>query len=274
MKCNVCDRECKNNNSLAIHVIKKHNISIQKYYDDYTKTDEDGICLHCKKETKFINLKNGYRKFCCNQCSQTYQSLDIKMKSAKIQTMENTKLNRYGDKHYSNLESSRKTNIKKYGVKNPFQVEKFKEKTKKTWLKKYGYDHPIKWMKERLSNNEWHEKYKRLSKKGRDALKNNFNKPTSLEKKYYSLLKDEKIKFEPQYELEGRWFDAYLPAYNTLLEFDGDFWHKESLNECQYDFQRKSYYVDQLKTKLAKKYGMKLIRIKESNPVSSIKNLL
>ena len=41
-------------------------------------------------------------------------------------------------KAQSNIE---KTNLKKYGIKNPFQD---KEKIKQSYLKKYGVDHPLK----------------------------------------------------------------------------------------------------------------------------------
>ena len=35
------------------------------------------------------------------------------------------------------------TNLKKFGVKNPFQSEDVKNKIKQTNLKRYGVDHPV-----------------------------------------------------------------------------------------------------------------------------------
>ena len=50
--CAICNKEVKR---LGVH-IKSHNISSKDYYDQYLKTDFEGICLFCRKSTKFINL--------------------------------------------------------------------------------------------------------------------------------------------------------------------------------------------------------------------------
>lgn len=41
-------------------------------------------------------------------------------------------------------EKVEKTNIKKYGVPNPFQSEEIKERIRDTWVDKYGVDNPAK----------------------------------------------------------------------------------------------------------------------------------
>jgi very-short-patch-repair endonuclease len=92
---------------------------------------------------------------------------------------------------------------------------------------------------------------------------------TSLERKYYLMLKDMNIFYVAQYSIGGRFYDAYLPDQNVLLEFDGDFWHKEREEDCKYDFQLKGMKVDKLKNKMAMDRGIKMIRIKESEPVTS-----
>lgn len=274
IKCNCCNRECKNNNSLATHIIKSHGISIHEYYDIFMKKSDEGICLECKSPTKFVRLADGYRTFCSNKCSQTHQANNTEMKMAKIKKMKSAKLEKYGDENYSNWESGKKTCIKKYGVENPFQAEEVKKKMRKTWKKKYGHEHHIFGKKRRMGEVAWKKYMKNLSVLGVRALKDAQKNVTSLEKRYYSLLDMECIKYEPQYELEFRWFDAYLPDYGVLMEFDGDFWHKDSIDECKYDFQKKSYKSDQHKNEIAKKHGLRLIRIKESKPVKSILNLI
>ena len=90
---------------------------------------------------------------------------------------------------------------------------------------------------------------------------------TSLEHRYYDMLQELGIFYVPQYRLGGRYYDAYLPDFNLLLEFDGTFWHPLSIAECKYDHQLKNYGVDKLKNDIAKKNGMKLIRIREENPI-------
>lgn len=91
---------------------------------------------------------------------------------------------------------------------------------------------------------------------------------TNLERKYYLMLKELDVFYVPQYPMGGRFYDAFLPDRNILLEFDGSFWHKEKLEDCKYDFQKKSMKVDALKNSMAKEKGIKIIRIKENEPIT------
>ncbi len=101
-----------------------------------------------------------------------------------------------------------------------------------------------------------------------------FNKPTSLEIKINDILTKENIKFIKQYELENKFYDFYIPDKNVLIEADGDFWHKQNLEECKYDFQIEGYYNDLLKNQIAEKNGYKLIRIRENCIPNTISELL
>ena len=98
--------------------------------------------------------------------------------------------------------------------------------------------------------------------------------PNKFEQRLYNILETENIKYTPQYELKGKFYDAYLPDYNTLLEFDGVFWHKETLAECVYPIQKRNFKNDKRKNWIAKNNGYKLIRIKELDYVTSVKKLL
>ena len=159
--CQICNKECKNNIGLSSH-IRSHDIPSGGYYDKYLKKENEGICLECGKETKFINIQKGYRHYCSLKCSSN--SNDIKIKKEK------TCLKRYG--FLSPLENTeikekiKNTNIKRYGVDNPNQNKEIIEKRKRTInckinnninykkdinlkrsttnLKKYGVDNPSK----------------------------------------------------------------------------------------------------------------------------------
>lgn len=98
--------------------------------------------------------------------------------------------------------------------------------------------------------------------------------PNKFEQRLYNILKVENIEFIPQYELGGKFYDAYLPDYNTLIEFDGNFWHKDTLEECIYPIQKRNLKNDKRKDFIAKVNGYKLIRIKELDYITSIKQLL
>jgi hypothetical protein len=91
---------------------------------------------------------------------------------------------------------------------------------------------------------------------------------TNLERKYYLMLKELNVFYIPQYPLSGRFFDAFLPDENILLEFDGSFWHPLTEEACKYDFQKKSMKVDVIKNDMAKKNGIRIIRIREEEPIT------
>ncbi len=91
---------------------------------------------------------------------------------------------------------------------------------------------------------------------------------TSLERKYYYMLKEIGVYYVPQYPMGGRYYDAYLPDQNILFEFDGSFWHPKNEDDAKYDFQKKAMKVDEIKNKIAKKKGMKIIRIREDEPIT------
>lgn len=97
---------------------------------------------------------------------------------------------------------------------------------------------------------------------------------TSLELKLYSMLSKENIIFIKKYELCGKIYDAFIPKTNTLIEIDGDFWHKLTLEECKYTFQIESFYNDIIKNKIANDNNIKLIRIRETQIPKTISEIL
>lgn len=91
---------------------------------------------------------------------------------------------------------------------------------------------------------------------------------TNLERKYYLMLKELDVFYIPQYPMGGRFYDAFLPDENILFEFDGSFWHPLTEEDCKYDFQKKNMKVDVIKNDMAKKKGMRIIRIREEEPIT------
>jgi len=51
---------------------------------------------------------------------------------------------------------------------------------------------------------------------------------------------------------------------------DGEFWHKQSLNECKYTFQTMNFYNDLHKNDIAKKHNIPLLRIRENDDPKKI----
>ncbi len=117
------------------HLQVKHNISFRGYYDKYIKKEDEGKCLSCKKETKFISANRGYLKFCSTSCL----SNDIKVKDK----IKQTKKNKYNDECFNNRAKAKNTNSEKYGVENVSQNLSVKNKKKETLKKNYGVENPL-----------------------------------------------------------------------------------------------------------------------------------
>ena len=136
---------------------------IEKLYCYYHGVKELPLCKTCGSPVNFINMKYGFRKYCCRQCcfkdsewietrnktnfekygvSNLFQSKELRKK------MEETWLKKYGvDNPNKNKEIHKKaeqTCLQKYGTTNPFASDEIKEKIKQTNLKKYGVDNPNK----------------------------------------------------------------------------------------------------------------------------------
>jgi len=71
-ECKICGNCFDSNNSLSAHVRITHKIPRKDYYDLYIKTEGEGICIECGKETTFRG--NKYLIFCSYEC---YHKSDI-----------------------------------------------------------------------------------------------------------------------------------------------------------------------------------------------------
>jgi uncharacterized CHY-type Zn-finger protein len=72
MKCKICNKTFKSWNGLGRHIIVSHNMTTKEYYDKYLKKDDEGKCVICGNDTKFISIKNGYKKLCSSKCVSRY----------------------------------------------------------------------------------------------------------------------------------------------------------------------------------------------------------
>ena len=55
-----------------------------------------------------------------------------------------------------------------------------------------------------------------------------------------------------EFQLENRFYDAYIPQLGMLIESDGEYWHKRNDTDIE-------------KNKLAEQYGFKLVRVTNNN---------
>lgn len=87
----------------------------------YTRT----YC-YCGKEPKFINFKDGYRKYCSLKCST--QCPERNLKISQNRNMEEI------------MAKTKQSNLEKYGVEHIFQTPEFALKSKETKTIRYGTD--------------------------------------------------------------------------------------------------------------------------------------
>jgi len=149
--CEECEKTFKSLNGLSQHIFIKHMQS-NEYYNKWIKTDDDGICKICGHTTKCYGL-NGYKNYCCDECSKKLHYINLKLSNLEKYGVENvfqskyskekskqTKLKKYGNENYRNPEKFKQTCLEKYGVQHISQLEEIKERKKQTCLKNYGVE--------------------------------------------------------------------------------------------------------------------------------------
>ena len=302
LKCKMCGHDYSGFVGLGTHIIRFHKISTKEYYDKFIKFSNEGFCKSCKNSTEFKTLSEGYRPTCSQICSRKLMNSEEVRKKVKW-----TCLQRYGVENPGSLDWVKKkistTQIERLldpkerenisitttlAMQRP-EVKKNhldavrKLKSKET-IKRMSVSGKQKFindptLKDRLYTEERNEKLSKSKKhywkthpEERKRIMDIWKKrsETSLETKIYKFLENNRIQFEKRYELDQKQYDAYLPTYNVLLEFDGSFWHKQSLNECRYTFQTMNFYNDIHKNEIAKKHNIPLFRIRETDTPEKI----
>lgn len=159
MICLICNLEFESRRSLCNHLSKKHKLLGKEYFDQFLKTNIDGICKldGCNNHTKFINLDVGYSDCCCLEHTNLFRYgvksnlnlPDTKKKAQKnshtkeaIQKQAETNIHRYGGIapmcSGSVKNKSKQTCITRYGVDNAWKSKEIKEKCSQTKLNRYG----------------------------------------------------------------------------------------------------------------------------------------
>ncbi len=153
--CLVCNRKFTTRMGCTRHVFESHNIKHKEYYDQYYKTDKEGICTICGKETTFLYGK--YLNFCSYTCSNNdinnnkqrgdaikvaWEHVDRKVRYNKT---KQTLITRYGADNIFDIPEIRNkvenTNLERYGNISAFKNKEVQQKQKDTLIKRYGVSH-------------------------------------------------------------------------------------------------------------------------------------
>jgi hypothetical protein len=74
---------------LSKHIKHKHKIEIKDYYDNYVKTEKEGFCAICEKETKYRGISMGYGETCCDSCRAILFRRRLKQDTEKFEKFSN-----------------------------------------------------------------------------------------------------------------------------------------------------------------------------------------
>lgn len=107
-----------------------------------------------------------------------------------------------------------------------------------------------------------------INKLARDRAKQSLLSPNKFEQKAYLMLDSYGITYIPQYTINGKFVvDAFIPEKNTVIQFDGDYWHGNPEKYQENDLDRrqaKRKALDISQDAYMQKIGIKVIRIWQS----------
>lgn len=145
LECKLCKEKFETQILFSSHLRHKHNMKYQEYYDAFLKTDLDGKCKVCGKDTKFDHGK--YRDYCCVSCMRRSSIVQEKTRATSIQRHCGVGLGSPKIK-----EKAMQTNLDRYGVKNPYMTEEARTKAhseealkkyRETMMHRYGVTNPL-----------------------------------------------------------------------------------------------------------------------------------
>lgn len=258
IKCLICNKEYKRIPNSHLH---KHGITETEYllqYPNAALIDEETRKKYSEGINKYFNSVSEEVKK-----SRTYKRTD-------------------------DIRQKNRSSAIKYYKNNPEYIERYTEErnekishAKTKWWESVDADtkskilkHTQNVFKDRVGVDVYNS-IKRIngskSKKKFDS-QNNILHSSSFELEMYKFLEDNNINYIAQFNVAGWIFDCYIPDKHLLLEFDGDFWHPLSIDDCKYDFQKRRLHTDKMKTGVAisNGYNFQRIRLSEKQKIETI----
>lgn len=109
--CKLCNVDCITTRKLSYHIQSQHQTTPENYYRQFYLKEGEDLCENCGKPLTFMKLTRPYNKTCSRKC--------------------------FG-KNNLTRERRNKTNLEKFGAKNPFASEQVKQQIKDTLTERYG----------------------------------------------------------------------------------------------------------------------------------------
>lgn len=282
--CKLCNKKFEGGRCFTSH-LRSHNYTSKQYYDEFIKTEKDGICQVCGKPTVFFKFANGYRKTCSDEC---YRQLSVK-------NWRKTMNDKYNGGYYSGTDEYREKRkldcLEKYNCEYYWQAKEIKEKRKESMLERYNVEHTMQKEEFKLLAKE-HREETNLEKYGVEWTQQNpeihkkqmyskYHAPngkvydSSWEYLFEQYLIEKKIPYVYQADLTLVWTDIdgkehrYIPDFSIitdkqeLIEIKGDHFIENGVLIDPYNKTEKGYANARLKWECMMNAGVKIYTSKE-----------
>ena len=205
-----CSRSCLSKSN-SLKILDKYGTACTLTLPDVKQKSIKTLELHYGEGVTHNWKAKEVQETCKNTCIELYGENYTSQNQIKA---KQTKLERYGDENYCNIEKIKQTCIKRYGVTSYTQTTEYWKKHNKTCLERYGTENP-------LTLNEI--KNKVLSSK----LKNKTFNTSNIEEKFANYLTTNNIQFKRQYKSNKYPFacDFYLPDKDFYIEINAHWTH-------------------------------------------------
>lgn len=279
--CKICNCNIDKYN----HFFYKHNLKYKEYYDTYLKTENDGKCKICNKETYWDPTKHCY----CKYCSPTCRNLDPEWMSLR----NNIMLEKYGK-----LTTQPDNEIVKSIQINraDSSIAKISKLFNDGYIIDYNYNTKIIKYHCNKCNNTYsenietfrHRFYTNTISKCQYCLKQYRHCGESKQEEFVfeyikSIYNGLIIRHAKNVLTEKRMeLDFYFPELNKAIEYDGTYWHADKrfykandLIECKRTNAKTIWKRDERKNKICSNLNISLFRIKEYDwtyNINEIKN--
>lgn len=213
-----------------IIITKKEDIDNLKSYNRHQKIKF--ICTECGCE-HIVEIRS-FSDMLCNKCKhrKTYKSFDKEKIKSISDKSKKTKLDRYGDENYVNVEKTKSTCLEKYGSTCVLNSKPIKSKIIEKNLKKYGVEYYVNPEKIKETMNQRYGGYTWSSEVLREKCDN------TLRKKYGKKLEliVEKVKSTKKDRYGDENYNNSKKSKNTCIEKYGSCsFHNRVIGKYTYD---------------------------------------
>jgi hypothetical protein len=239
---NYCSKECAYKRSEKQSLVSKRTRTESEKEKRKKSLEENKskkcICKRCGKDNDLSYNKN----FCSRECA--YKKSEKQLEVSRMKPSEETRKSMSKPKgDSSNMGKYDKSGEKNpnFGKKlkdNPEAYEKFRIAVKERgqpWGDNQKKEHSDRmktdsnWMKGKFHTKETKENIKKvkLEQYINGEIKYSSLRKSAPEFKIFDLLKDNFSDVIHQYNIKGfkYYYDFYIPSINSIIEFNGDYWH-------------------------------------------------